>query len=79
MTNVYDFITVLHNMIDEYFPNTEKFIMSGGDYIKDVVMELREGNKTLRYSPYKLFHTSENYENTIESFLDLWKSICEND
>lgn len=79
MTNVHDFITVLHNMIDEYFPNTEKFIMSGGDYIKDVVMELREGNKTLRYSSYKLFHTSENYENTIESFLDLWKSICEND
>ena len=78
MTNVHDFITVLHNMIEEYFPNTKRVIISGGDYIKDVVMELREGDKKLRYSPYELFHTSENYENTIEAFLDLWKNIYEN-
>ena len=79
MTSVHDFITVLHNMIDEHFPNTERFIISGGDYIKDMVLELREGDKTLRYSPYELFHTSDDYENTIDAFLDLWKSICDND
>lgn len=76
MTNVYDFITVLHSMIEEVFPNTERFIMSNGDYIKDVVIELREGDKKLSYSPYELFHTSENYKDTIDAFLDLWKSIC---
>ncbi len=79
MTSVHDFITVLHNIIEEYFPNTERFIISGGDYIKDTVLELREGDKKLRYSPYELFHTSDDYEKTIDAFLDLWKSICDND
>ena len=79
MTNVHDFITVLHNTIEENFPNTERFIISGGDYTKDIVMELREESKRLKYSPYEMFHSSENYEDTIDAFLDLWKSICEND
>ena len=51
MTDIHDFIECLHDIVDEYFPNTTRYIIYGGDLIKDVVMELREENKKLRYSP----------------------------
>ena len=77
MTTVHDFIKALHNLIEAHFPDTERYIVSGGDYIKDTVMELREGNKRLRYSPYELFSKSENYEDTIEEFIKKWRDVCE--
>ena len=43
--------------------------------MKDVVMELREENKKLRYSPYKLFTKSNNYEHTIEHFVKQWEEV----
>ncbi len=75
MTNIQEFIEVLNDIIDNYFPNTKRYIIHGGDSIKNFVLELREGNKKLRYSPYELFNKSDNYEETIEQFIEQWKNI----
>ncbi len=56
MTDIHDLIQVLDSCIDEAFPDTVRYILAGGDFIKNVVMELREGEKRLRYSPYELFN-----------------------
>ena len=75
MTDIHDFIECLHDIVDEYFPNTTRYIIYGGDLIKDVVMELREENKKLRYSPYELFIKSNDYEYTIEQFVKQWEEM----
>lgn len=58
MVDLTDFINYLNSSINENFPNTSKYIVNGSDSIKDIIMELREDNKVLRYSPYKLFTES---------------------
>ena len=75
MTDIHKFIKSLHEIIDEYFPNTTRYMIYGGDYIKDFVMELREDNKKLRYSPYDLFTKSNDYESTVEQFIKQWEEI----
>lgn len=75
MTDIQSFISFLNDTVNEHFPSTKIYIAKGGDFIKDVVMELREEDKSLKYSPYELFHKSENYEDTIEQFLKQWESI----
>ena len=75
MTDIHDFINCLNEIVDEDFPNTTRYIIYGGDSIKDVVMELREENKKLRYSPYELFTKSNDYEYTIEQFVKQWKEL----
>ncbi len=75
MSNVHEFINVLNTVIDDRFPNTNRYIVCGGDFIKDFIMELREEDKILRYSPYELFHRSEDYEDTIERFAEQWEAI----
>lgn len=76
-TTAHDFNSVLNNIIDERFPNTERYIVSGSDYFKDVIIELRESGKELRYSPYELFEKSQNYEDTIEKFIVLWQTMLQ--
>ncbi len=76
-TTAHDFNSVLNNIIDERFPNTERYIVSGGDYFKDVIIELRESGKELRYSPYELFEKSQNYEDTIEEFIVHWQTMLQ--
>ena len=76
-TTAHDFNSVLNNIIDERFPNTERYIVSGGDYFKDVIIELRESSKELRYSPYELFEKSQNYEDTIEEFIVHWQTMLQ--
>ena len=46
MTDIGDFIKVLNECIDENFPGTERYMIAGGDFIKDVVLELRKEKKT---------------------------------
>lgn len=75
MSSVHDFINILNAVIDERFPSTSRYIVNGGDFIKDVVLELREDDKKLRYSPYELFHKSEDYEDTIEKLVEQWEAI----
>lgn len=75
MTNIHDFINVLNTVIDERFPNTDRCIVEGGDFIKDFVLELREADKKLRYSPCELFNKSENYEDTIEKLVEQWENM----
>lgn len=75
MSNIHNFINALNEIIDERFPNTNRYIVCSSDFIKDAVMELREEDKKLRYSPYELFSKSEDYEDTIEKFVEQWKSI----
>ena len=75
MTSVYDFIKVLNELIDERFPNTIRYGVAGGDFIKDHVIELREKDKKLRYCPYELFKKSESYEDTIKKLMEQWEDI----
>ena len=56
MSNIHDFINVLNAIIDERFPNTNRYIVGGGDFIKDAVMELREEDKKLSAN-YKYPHS----------------------
>lgn len=77
MTDIHDFINVLNTVIDERFPNTDKYIVEGGDFIKDVVLELREADKKLRYSPYELFNKSKKYEDTIEKLVERWENMLD--
>ena len=77
MSNIHDFINVLNAIIDERFPNTNRYIVGGGDFIKDTVMELREEDKKLRYSPYELFSKSEDYEDIIGNLVEQWKTILD--
>ncbi|MBE6035095.1 MAG: hypothetical protein E7222_10430 [Clostridiales bacterium] len=73
--NVHEFTSILNSIIDERFPNTERYMISGGDYFRDVVIELREAGKTLQYSPSKLFEESQNYDDTIDELIETWESI----
>ena len=75
MTDIMDFNKVLNALIDEKFPNTTRYMAAGGDYLKDVVMELREGNAALQYSPYEMFMKSDHYEETIEEFMKRWETM----
>lgn len=75
MIDIHDFIKCLDDTIEEHFPNTERYIIYGGDFIKDVVIELREENKKYRYSPYELFNKSNNYEDTIEQLVKQWDTM----
>ena len=77
MSNIHDFIDVLNAIIDERFPNTIRYIVCGGDFIKDAVLELREEDKKLRYSPYELFNKSEDFEDTIEKLVEQWASMLD--
>ncbi len=75
MTDIGDFIKVLNECIDENFPGTERYMIAGGDFIKDVVLELRKEKKRLRYSPYELFYSSDDYEDTIVRFMEMWETV----
>lgn len=75
MVYIHDFINILNKTLDNRFPNTGRFIVRGGDYIKDVVVELREKDKVLRYSPYELFNTSIDYDSTIDELIKQWENI----
>ena len=77
MREIQDCIKYLNEIVDERFPNTTRYIVCGGDSIKDVVLELRQENKKLRFSPYKLFANSNSYEHTIEQFIKKWEKIQE--
>ncbi len=75
MSNIHTFIDVLNNIIDERFPDTKRYIVKGSDFIEGVVMELRQGDQKLKYSPYELFAKSDDYENTIEKFVEKWERM----
>lgn len=75
MTDIHDFIKCLNDIVDERFPNTTRYIIYGDDFIEDVVVELKEENRKLRYSPYELFNKSNNYEYTIEQLVKQWETI----
>ena len=77
MREIQDCIKYLNEIVDERFPNTTRYIICGGDSIKDVVLELRQENKKLRFSLYGLFIKSNNYKDTIEQFVKQWEKIQE--
>ena len=80
MTSIHDFINVINELLIEIYPDTVTYIISGGDYIRDVIMGFRQGEITMSYSPYILFSSSINYEDTIEKLLEQWKNkLKEND
>ena len=75
-TNVHNYIELLNDELDNRFPNTIRVIISGGDFIKNVVMELRENNSKMQYSPYELFINSDgNYEDSIFALCNAWAEI----
>lgn len=72
--HISDFIKILYEELDSRFPDTERIIISNGDHYEDLVMELREGSKSLRYSPYEMYNRSDG--NCVDSILELcdkWK------
>ncbi len=75
MTNIHNFIKLIDAFVDEAFPNTERIAVVGGEFIKDWIMELKEGDKRLWYSPYELFHKAEDYEETIGGLIAQWESV----
>lgn len=75
MASIHQFIETLNLRIDEEFPKTERYMIKGGDYIKDVILELRQDEKSLRYSPHELYENSKDYEETIEIMVRKWKAI----
>lgn len=77
MLNIHDFIKALNAVIDERFPNTNRYIVQGGDRIKDLFVELREEDKKLSFSPYELLSKSENYEYTIEKLIERWEDLLD--
>ena len=72
---VYEFNKKLTNSVKEKFPNTTASVVFGGDFIQDIVIELKENGITMRYSPYELFNSSDDYENTISNFIERWAKI----
>ncbi len=77
-TNVHHFIEVLNELMDGKFPNTERYEVRGGDYIKDKVIELRQDGKSLQYSPMEMF-SSGDWEDAINDLFDRWEKLLEND
>ena len=77
MSDIHNFIDTLNEIIDERFPDTNRYIVKGGDFIETVIMGLRQGNKKLTYSPYEMFTKSKAYEDTIEEFIKQWEYILE--
>lgn len=75
MINVHEFEHVLYEFIEERFPDTIVRILHGGDYVEDFILELRQDEKKLVFSPYQLFIKSKNYEDTIENFLAEWEEM----
>ena len=75
MSDIHNFIDTLNEIIDERFPDTNRYIVKVGDFIETVIMELRQGNKKLTYSPYEMFTKSKAYEDTIEKFVKIWEGI----
>ena len=73
----HEFNSVLNDIIEERFPNTERYIVASGDYFKDTIIEIRESGKKLRYSPYELYKKSQNYEDTIEEFIAHWRIMLQ--
>ena len=75
MSDIYNFIDTLNEIIDERFPDTNRYIVKGGDFIETVIMELRQGEKNLSYSPYEMFIKSKTYEDIIEDFVKIWEGM----
>ena len=75
MSDIHNFIDTLNEIIDERFPDTNRYIVKGGDFIETVIMELRQGNKKLTYSPYEMFTKSKAYADTIEDFVKIWEGM----
>ena len=55
----------------------DDYVIICGDYYKDLVCELRENGKALRYSPYELYGKSKNYEETIDEFIKQWETVLQ--
>lgn len=77
--SVHAFREVLFELISERFPGTEIYEVKGSDYIKDQVLELRQDGKSLRYSPYEMHASSEDYENTIFELLENWDKLLKSE
>ena len=68
----HEFHHVFVEMIKENFPNTELFIIHGGDYVQDTIMEFREDEKRLSFKPYELYQeacSNQNFEAVIDCFI----------
>ena len=78
MNQIHEKINKLNQPIDVKFPNTKRYIISGSDYLKDVIFELRESDKGLRYSPYELFSETDDPDYAITQFLYKWESELQN-
>lgn len=73
----WEFYNFLLEVIKEEFPETELFIIKGGDYVQDVVMEFRQNDHRVRYTPYELYqegYLHNNFEEIVEHFIETYKN-----
>lgn len=73
-TDVHHFKMVLNNLMDEKFPKTERYLVSGGDYIKDEVFEMRQSGHSLQYCPMEMFSSGE-WEDSINELFKRWEKM----
>ena len=67
------------DIVKEEFPDIELFVIKGGDYAQDFVMELRQNKTKIRYTPYELYQEGclhNNFEEIIERFIEHYKNFC---
>ncbi|MDT3843431.1 MAG: PHP domain-containing protein [Bacillota bacterium] len=72
--NLHDFINELNQHMDEAFPETERILIKGCDYIKKVVLELRQDGKSLPYSPYALYKSDRDCEAAFHKLSAEWRA-----
>ena len=71
-----EFYHVLKELINEKYPHMERRVLSSGDYTFDEEMELRNGDKKIRYSAYAMYVMSVSPEDTIDSFMNILENFA---
>jgi len=75
-TSIQYYIELLNEELDSRFPNTTRFAISGGDFVQNWVMELRDGDCRLQYRPYELFtNANGNYEDSVLELCNTWEKV----
>lgn len=51
----HEFNQFLLQIVNETFPNAELYLVDGGDFVQDVIMKIKQGEKEFQYRPYNLY------------------------
>lgn len=74
----WDFYYYLSETIKETIPDIEWRIVSGGDYVQNIVLEFIQGDKRLKIIPYELYDagcSNNDYEDVVENLINFFSSL----